>query len=312
MPFSAGTKLGHFLLLAVSLLLFSMGVNSENEWWEALPRASWSRFKQVKQSQPWFEVYEIRPGVFAIYEPGQWEEVISYLIVGSKRALLFDTGLGIGNMKKLISEITPLDPIVINSHTHFDHVGGNYQFQEVFGTETEFTRNNAKGQSHEQMKEVVGKEAIWKPTPAGFSAENYMSRPFSITKTLDDGDRFYLGNRTLEVVFTPGHTPDSLCLIDRENRLLFTGDTFYPAPIYVYLPGSDFKQFSQSAALLAGLQNDVDFLLTAHNETLLSSNNLSKLKNACLAMESKKASYVEKDGFREYSFDGFSIRVPAR
>lgn len=300
------------LFLAASLLLFSMEVNSENNWWEALPRASWSRFKQVKQSQPWFEVYEVRPGVFAIYEPGQWEEVISYLIVGSKRALLFDTGLGIGNMKKLISEITPLDPIVINSHTHFDHVGGNYQFQEVFGTETEFTRNNSKGQSHEQMKEVVDKEAIWKPAPAGFSAENYMSRPFSITKTLENGDRFILGNRTLEVVFTPGHTPDSLCLIDRKNRLLFTGDTFYPAPIYVYLPGSDFKQFSQSASLLSALQNDVDFLLTAHNETLLSSDNLSKLKNACLAIETKKAPYVEKDGFREYSFDGFSIRVPAR
>ena len=302
------------LIFFLSIFLFQFGTFaiSQDSWWNELPRPSWKRFDLVKQSQPWFEVYEVRPGVFAIYEPGQWEEVISYLIVGSKQALLFDTGLGIGDMKKLVSEITPMEPIVINSHTHFDHVGGNYQFQEVYGMETEFTRNNSKGQSHDQMKEVVAKEAIWKPTPAGFSAENFISRPFSIRKTLHDGDRFDLGNRTLEVVFTPGHTPDSLCLIDRKNRLLFTGDTFYPAPLYVYLPGSNFEQFSQSAGLLAGLQKDVDFLLTAHNETLLSSNYLSKLKNACLAIESKQAPYVKKEDFLEYSFEGFSIRIPAR
>jgi glyoxylase-like metal-dependent hydrolase (beta-lactamase superfamily II) len=47
----------------------------------------------------WFEVYRIRPGVFAIYEPHQFEEVISYLILGSKRALLFDTGMGIGKIR---------------------------------------------------------------------------------------------------------------------------------------------------------------------------------------------------------------------
>lgn len=298
--------------LWIFLFLFGTFAISEGPWWNALPRTSWKRFQLVKQSQPWFEVYEVHPGVFAIYEPGQWEEVISYLIVGSKQALLFDTGLGIGEMKKLVSEITPMEPIVLNSHTHFDHVGGNHQFQEVYGTETEFTKINSRGQSHEQMKEVVAAEAIWKPTPAGFVAETFVSKPFSIKKQLHNGDRFDLGNRILEVIYTPGHTPDSLCLIDRKNRLLFTGDTFYPAPLYVYLPGSDFKEFSQTAVLLAELQKDVDFLLTAHNETLLPSSNLSKLKNACSAIESKQAPYVKKDGFLEYSFDGFSIRVPAR
>jgi glyoxylase-like metal-dependent hydrolase (beta-lactamase superfamily II) len=296
-----------FLFVLACISLFSFDSSAENEWWSKLPRASWNRFQQIKQSQAWFEVYEIRPGIFAIYEPGQWEEVISYLIVGSKRALLLDTGLGIGNIKKLVSEITPFQPIVINTHTHIDHVGGNYQFQEIYGTDTEFSRENAKGKPHEVMEEEVTAEAIWKPTPAGFSAKNFTSKPFSITKTLHNGDQFDLGDRTLEVIFTPGHSPDSLCLIDQKNRFLFTGDTFYLAPLYVHVPGSDFRQFAQSAALLASLQKDVDFLMPAHNETLLTAEYLSKLNQACLDIESGKASFVKKEGNREYFFADFSI-----
>ena len=95
----------------------------KDNWFDALPRPAWSEFDLVEQTQPWFEVYEVAPRVFAIYEPGQFEEVISYLIVGSERALLFDTGLGIGDMRRVASELTSLETIVLNSHTHYDHVG---------------------------------------------------------------------------------------------------------------------------------------------------------------------------------------------
>jgi glyoxylase-like metal-dependent hydrolase (beta-lactamase superfamily II) len=293
------------------LVLFVLGIASmivaEDPWWKKLPRPSWGRFDQVKQSQDWFEVYEVRPDVFAIYESGQWEEVISYLIVGSEKAVLFDTGLGIGDLKKLTSEITSLQPIVINSHTHIDHVGGNYQFQQIYGTDTDFTLANAKGKSHEDVMEILAEGAVWKPLPSGFSPEKYVSHPFSITKAIHHGEKLDLGGRTLEILFTPGHTPDSVCLLDRKNRLLFTGDTFYPAPIYVNTPGSDFSQFVKSVAYLAELQEDVDFLLTGHNETLLASDYLSRLKQASIAIESNKAQFVNKDQFREYQFDGFSI-----
>jgi glyoxylase-like metal-dependent hydrolase (beta-lactamase superfamily II) len=293
-----------FMCIATNIL------TAEDPWWKKLPRQSWSRFQPVKQSQDWFEVYQVRPGVFAIYESGQWEEVISYLIVGSKKALLFDTGLGIGDMKKLVSEITQFEPIVLNSHTHIDHVGGNYQFQVIYGMDTEFTRVNAKGTPHEEAKELLLAEgSIWKKTPPGFEPEKFVSHPFSITKIVQNGEKIDLGDRTLEVIFTPGHTPDSICLIDRKNRLLCTGDSFYPAPIYAYGPGSDFHQFSESAAHLAGLRPELDYLLTGHNETLLESAYLVKLKEAFLAIESNKIPYTVKDSLWEYSFDRFSILI---
>ena len=80
-----------------STLLFAILINlslaaQQPEWCEKLPRPAYSKLERVPTADPWFEVYKIRRGVFAIYEPHQLEEVISYLIIGSDKALLFDTG----------------------------------------------------------------------------------------------------------------------------------------------------------------------------------------------------------------------------
>jgi glyoxylase-like metal-dependent hydrolase (beta-lactamase superfamily II) len=294
---------------ADNALIQNRGASKDN-WWDALPRPGWKELRKVRESQGWFEIYEIRPGLFAIYEPGQFEEVISYLIVGTEKAILFDTGLGIGDMRAVVSELTELEPIVVNSHTHYDHVGGNHQFQTVYGTATEYTAANAKGRRHEDVAEFVGEGWIWKKTPEGFDRDRYESQPFTIAKTIADGEVIDLGGRKLEVLFTPGHAPDALCLLDRENRLLFTGDTFYPATLYAHLPGSDFSAYRKTASRLAELRGDVDFLLPAHNEPLVKSEVLLRMRDAFEAVAAGKAEFVLTDGNREYNFDGFSILTP--
>lgn len=95
------------------------------EWCKNLPRAEYKSLEHVQVSDPWFEVYKPARDVFAIYEPHQSEEVISYLILGSRQALLFDTGMGISDIKMVAQELTKLPIIVLNSHTHNDHVGDN-------------------------------------------------------------------------------------------------------------------------------------------------------------------------------------------
>jgi glyoxylase-like metal-dependent hydrolase (beta-lactamase superfamily II) len=281
----------------------------KDNWYDALPRAAWSEFELVEQTQPWFEVYEVAPGVLAIYEPGQFEEVISFLILGSERALLFDTGLGIGDMGRLISELTSLETIVLNSHTHYDHVGGNHQFREIYGIDNEFSRANTNGRSHEEVVEFVSEGWIWKPLPEGFSPAEYVSQPFTVTHLVSDLETIHLGGRTLEVILTPGHAPDALCLLDRENRLLFVGDTFYPASLYAHLHGSDFDRYEESAARLAELAAGVDYILPAHNEPLLKSGYLVRFSDAFQAMRDEMAPFVLTDGSREYAFEGFSIIV---
>lgn len=299
---------------AITILLILMcsiaNVEAVQKWWEKLPRKSWGRFEKIPQSQKWFEVYRIQPGIFAIYEPHQWEEVISYLIVGKNKSILFDTGLGIGDIKKLVSEITPVEPLVINSHTHYDHIGGNYQFQEIYGMDNDFSQLNSKGSPYEEVKEFVSADWMHGETPKGFVAQEYQIKPYKITKILKDRDQIDLGDRILEIIFIPGHTPDSICLLDRKNRLLFTGDTFYPAPLYAHFPESNFEQYAETAKLLHKLQSEVDYVIPSHNETLLPSSYMEKLDLAFQSIQNGSAKFKEqKDGVREYLFDGFSILV---
>ena len=136
-----------FPILTLALLI-PTAVHSQvsnPEWCRALPRAEYKSLERVPVSDAWFEVYKPAPGVFAIYEPHQAEETIGYLIIGKDRALLFDTGMGISDIKKLTAELTKLPIIVLNSDTHDDHVGGNWQFDAVYGMDTDFMRKNAQG-----------------------------------------------------------------------------------------------------------------------------------------------------------------------
>ena len=75
-------------------------------------------------SDPWFAVYRLPGEVYALYEPHHFQDVISYLILGKERALLLDTGMGIGNIRAVAERLTKLPITVVNSHSHFDHVGG--------------------------------------------------------------------------------------------------------------------------------------------------------------------------------------------
>ncbi|MCP4202641.1 MAG: MBL fold metallo-hydrolase [bacterium] len=281
----------------------------KDRWWDALPRAAWSEFPRVEQSQDWFEVYRIRAGVLAIYEPGQFEEVISYLIVGSERALVFDTGLGIGDMRRVAGELTDKEIVVLNSHTHYDHVGGNHAFDTVYGTDLEYTRAHAQGRSHEDIAEFVGPGWIWKETPDGFSTDGYVSRPFTISHAIEDEQVISLGDVRIEVLLTPGHAPDSLCLLDRKRGLLFTGDTFYPAPLYAHLPGASFSDYATTAERLAGLADSVEIVLPAHNEPSLPPSELVRFRDAFREMQEESAPFILTDGNREYDFGRFSIVV---
>lgn len=285
------------------------GANKDN-WWDKLPRPEWAAFEKIEQDQDWFEVYRVADDVFAIYEPGQFEEVMSFLIVGSEKALLFDTGLGIGDMRRVVEQLTDLDIIVLNSHTHYDHIGSNFQFETIYGRDTDYTRERTAGSDSDAIAGFLREGWVWKPLPAGFSASEYRSRPFTIDRVIDEGDVIDIGGRRLEILNTPGHAPDSICLLDRENRLLFTGDTFYLAPLYTHLEGSSFDDYARSAKRLAGVAGSIDAALTSHNVPVVDASYMTALGEAFAAIEDGIVTDVTlSDGYREYHFDGFSIIV---
>jgi glyoxylase-like metal-dependent hydrolase (beta-lactamase superfamily II) len=277
------------------------------EWCRELPRPEYAKLERVDAHDDWFEVYRIRPGVFAIYEPHQFEEVISYLILGNKRALLFDAGMGIGKISGVVARLTKLPVTVLNSHTHFDHTGGNAEFSDIWDEDTSFTRASERGQLNIYSRDALAPERICGKLPAGVQPGSYSIRPFQVTHRVKDGERIPLGGRELEVIFTPGHTPDSLCVLDREHGLLFTGDTFYPGPIYLFTPETDFSAYTKSVARLAELTPRLTLLLPAHNVPTAAPSFLNRLEEAVQKVRSGAMKPTITEGRREYSFQGFSL-----
>jgi glyoxylase-like metal-dependent hydrolase (beta-lactamase superfamily II) len=283
------------------------------DWCRALPRPEYKSLERVPITDAWFEVYKPAPGVFAIYEPHQAEETIGYLLVGQKRALLFDTGMGISDIKKVTAELTKLPIIVLNSHTHDDHVGGNWQFDTVYGMDTDFTRTNAKG-SREDAQAEITPDQICGSLPKAFDPKAYVTRSWKITVYMHDGERLDLGGRTIEVIATPGHTPDAISLIDRANGLLFTGDTYYPAPIWLFRPETELDAYAASIRRLAALAPQVKLVLGAHNVPVAQPSVLAQLVTAFDAVRvGKVAATPDSPGKVLYKVGdiSFLMRAPA-
>jgi glyoxylase-like metal-dependent hydrolase (beta-lactamase superfamily II) len=285
--------------------------NVTPDWCKKLPRQQYKALERAPSADPWFEVYKVAPGVFAIYEPHQFEEVISFLILGDKRAVLFDTGLGIGDIKRVVTALTPLPITVLNSHTHNDHVGDNWEFEEIYGMDTEFTRTSAKGSTSDAQDELT-LGSVCGQLPAGFDAKSYATRPFHITHVIHDGDTVDLGGRILEIISTPGHTPDEICLLDRKNGLLFTGDNFYPGPIWLYRPETDLDAYVESITRIAALAPQLHLLLPSHNVPVADPSQLPKLLTAIEKVRGEAVEpFAAGNGKVTYTVNGFVFLMAA-
>lgn len=283
------------------------------DWCKNLPRPEYKTLERVLPHEPWFEVYKIRPGVFAIYEPHQAEEVISYLIVGTKQALLFDTGMGIANIRKVTAQLTSRPIVVLNSHTHNDHVGGNSLFPFVFGMDTAFTRANAKGSRADAQAELAP-GMLCGDLPKGFDAKTYATKPWHISIFVHDGFRISLGvGHTVKIIATPGHTPDSISLFDETDGLLFTGDTYYPGPIWLFRPETNLDAYVASVKKLAAMQSQVTLVLGAHNVPVADPAILGKLVTAIQDVRAGKVQGKPLEGGKvSYTTNGITFLLAAQ
>ncbi|MEM8984754.1 MAG: MBL fold metallo-hydrolase [Pseudomonadota bacterium] len=285
--------------------------SSTSNWWDEQPRAGWQPFTRIAATGDWFDVYRINPRTFAIYEPGQFEEVISYLVVGDERALLIDTGLGIDAIDQLVYRLTNRPVTVVNTHAHYDHVGGNHAFDTIHAHATPFATGRATGTANAEVGEFVSDAWLARPLPSGMSRDSYRIRPYQTPIDVADGERFSLGGISIEVVLTPGHTDDSICLLDRANGVLFTGDTFYPAPLYAHLEGAGLATYQRSLERLAALSEDVTLILPGHNEPVRDVMVLGRAARLLGEIRDGRQPERRVDGVDEHDGDGFSVLVHA-
>ncbi len=272
-----------------------------------VPRWQYSDLDRVEVGNDWFQAYRVAPRVYAIHEPFQFQEVISYLILGDDGALLFDTGMGIGSIRAVVAELTDLPVTVLNSHTHMDHVGGNAEFERVLAMDTQFTRVRALGRPNAEVRGEVHESALCRPLPAGVTEDSYHTPAFEIDAFVGDGDTIDLGARTLEIVAVPGHTPDAIALLDRGAGFLWTGDSFYEGPIWLFAPETDLEAYRTSMTRLADLAPELTTLFTAHNTPVAQPSRLLELADALDAMFEGIAVGNPIPGGVEFVFEGFSI-----
>ncbi len=157
----------------------------------------------------WFEVQQLDTRVHLISEPGH---VNSFLIQGSKSAILFDTGLGVANIGKVAEELSTLPLLVVNSHYHFDHTGGNRLFDDI-------------------AIHRIGAPLVQQPSPLGL-AEGYMAytqRMLQAWGPYKGADDVYFHLLTAERMIRPlpeDFDPASYQIVPTvPSRLLEEGDT---------------------------------------------------------------------------------------
>lgn len=216
---------------------------------------------------PWFTVAKIDEATFAISEYGHWEKVHSFLLLGSEKAALIDTGLGIDNIKRVTDQLTDLPIIVITTHVHADHIGSHGEFEEIYVHELEkdWLINGIKGLPMEQLRKDIGRE-ITLPTPASFDPDTYLPFQGKPTGVLNEGDTIDPGKRPLTILHTPGHSPGHVCIFDKNSGYLFTGDLLYiGTPVYAFYPTTDPEDLVDSLERIANLTG-VNTIFGSHNE----------------------------------------------
>ncbi len=209
-------------------------------------------------------VYWIRENLWAIDEIGR---TILYVYAGEEKVLLLDTGFGLLNLKQLIGRLCPGKKIVVvNTHAHGDHNGGNGQFDcvHVGRQDASVSRRDMDIRTRTLFFDHFLKN---EPKLAGRNLTNWQPRAPKEVAELTDGDVIDLGGVCLEVLETPGHTVGSICLFDRENGYLFTGDMVLTWQVWGQLKRSaSLEAYGRSLARLAKLSGRVREVFPAHGK----------------------------------------------
>jgi hydroxyacylglutathione hydrolase len=205
----------------------------------------------------WFDDYyavaELGDGAYAIGEPRYGQCNFSYLIVGSQRALLFDTGPGIRDITEVVKALTSLPIVALPSHLHFDHIGNLRRFDDVALPDLAALRAQTRD----------GRFSLGFYQYLGY-VEGFERPTFPVTRWIPAGSEIDLGGHRLELISVPGHTPDSVVLLERHSNRLFAGDFIYPGEIYAFLPGANLSDYAASAQRVARILNDASTVYGGH------------------------------------------------
>lgn len=173
-----------------------------------------------------------------------------FLLTGTKKALLIDSGMQTHNAKELAEGLTDLPISLLCTHTDLDHTGSNGEFEEFFLHPSECAY--FYGQQSQHGRTVP----VW------------------------DGDILDLGGRALRVIAMPGHTPGSIAVLDEANRRLFSGDPVQDGRIFMFGEGREMHAYLQSLKRLEAFSGRFDEIYPSHGSCPVTPGIIPKLIEA--------------------------------
>lgn len=224
----------------------------------------------------WFTIDRIDHETYSISEYRHWEETHCYLLNGTKRSLLIDTGLGISNIYEEVIKLTDTPVTAVATHIHWDHIGGHRYFPDFYAHCAELDWLNGKFPlSREAIKEMVVDRC---DLPDHFNIDDYVFFQGIPTKVLNDHEIMDLGAREIEVLHTPGHSPGHLCFWEKARGYLFTGDLVYKDTLFAYYPSTDPAAYLASLEKVAALP--VKRVFPAHHSLEIQPEILIRMRQA--------------------------------
>ena len=209
----------------------------------------------------WFTVEQVDQDTCIISEYRHWEETHCYLLNGTQRSLLIDTGLGICNISEVISQLTDKPITAIATHIHWDHIGGHKYYPDFYAHEAELDwLNGGFPQPLETIRRYVTDRC---ELPKDFHIDEYVFFQGKPTKVLYGGEHIDLGGRMVDVIHTPGHAPGHICFWETERGYLFTGDLAYKGMLTAWFPSTDPDAYLKSIETVAALP--VEKMFPAHH-----------------------------------------------
>ena len=204
----------------------------------------------------WYAVEAVDALTFAINEPKSSQYNTSNLIVGDTRAIMFDAGsserpAGSQSMREVAERYTDKPITLILSHFHYDHIYDAAKFDGVILIDCPEIRANIRDDSYS----ISAMESVDAEMP-----------PLKVAGVIADGDVIELGGCRLDVLNLPGHTTESVVLIDRVANQSFTGDFVYQhlGGIIAFAPTSDLTAYKANSTRLLQLTNADTMFFGAH------------------------------------------------
>ncbi|NQX82746.1 MAG: MBL fold metallo-hydrolase [Flavobacteriaceae bacterium] len=253
----------------------------------------------------WFDIDDIGHKTYSLEEPKSDQHNVSYLLLGDSKAIVFDTGSGENKaingfkIKPIIDELTKLPVTLLMSHFHFDHNQNIHEFSNIGFPDLSFLKNN------------VSSNDIYTFTSEDLFYGNYPSE-VKVNKWLPINTDIDLGNRIIQLVNIPGHTDESIAIIDKTNKMAFLGDYLYNGTLFLF-NNNDITLYKKSIKHLVSILDSDYKLFGAHGSPKIEYNKLSKLNNFLICIENNECQYIAEKLWGEdvfiYKYEGMEILI---